>query len=97
MQQFNTAARGLVTPLSARFDPFQAVATQSWNIVCLPNFTVDVHSGSGVAVYDDADPAQFPSPLLHEKIRAAWGLDDPDDRFGLLAFEADPVSDCFRP
>lgn len=53
----NMAARGLVTPFSARTDPFQKVQTQSWNIVYLPYCTGDVHSGSKVTVYDDADPA----------------------------------------
>lgn len=152
----NMAAKGLVTPFSARSDPFQKVQTQSWNIVYLPYCTGDVHTGSKVTVYDDADPAhprtqyhrgqaniraaaqwlrdnlgrpqdmmltgfsagsvgstatygivrdtlqptgrasliadsgllmqaprrgtpaQFPSLPLHEKIRGAWGLDEPD-------------------
>jgi hypothetical protein len=152
----NMAAKGLVTPFSSRSDPFQKVQTQSWNIVYLPYCTGDVHSGSKITVYDDADPAnprtqyhhgqaniraaaqwlrdnlgqpqdmmltgfsaggvgstvtygivrdtlqplgrasliadsgllmqaprsgtpeQFPSLPLHEKIRGAWGLDEPD-------------------
>lgn len=53
----NTAAHGLVTPFSSRFDPFQAAPTQAWNIVFLPYCTGDVHSGSAVRVYADADPA----------------------------------------
>lgn len=57
LQQLNTAAYGLVTPFSARNDPFQAVQTQSWNIVYIPYCTGDVHSGSKVVTYADADPA----------------------------------------
>lgn len=58
MQRFDTtAAYGLVTPFSARNDPFQKVQTQAWNIVYLPYCTGDVHSGSKLVVYDDADPA----------------------------------------
>ncbi|MED5618283.1 pectin acetylesterase-family hydrolase [Ideonella sp. BN130291] len=53
----NMAANGLVTPFSARTDPFQAVQTQSWNIVYLPYCTGDVHSGNKITVYSDADPA----------------------------------------
>lgn len=56
MQSINVAY-GLVTPFSARNDPFQAVQTQSWNMVFLPYCTGDVHSGSKVTVYDDACPA----------------------------------------
>src|SRR5882724_7717593 len=41
MQQLSGAAFGLVTPFSARSDPFQAVQTQSWNIVYLPYCTGD--------------------------------------------------------
>jgi len=52
-----TAAGGLVTPFSARLDPFQSVRTQSWTMVYLPYCTGDVHTGSKVRVYDDADPA----------------------------------------
>jgi hypothetical protein len=47
---------GLVTPFTARNDPAQQVQTQSWNMVFLPYCTGDVHSGSRVAVYDDAHP-----------------------------------------
>ncbi len=163
MQQFNTAAGGLVTPFSSRNDPFQKVQTQSWNIVYLPYCTGDVHSGSKLAVYADADPAnprveyhrgqanirgaaqwlranlgqpkdllltgfsaggagstvtyglvrdtlqptgrsslladsgplmqaprgssteQYPSLLLHERIRSAWGLDEPEGLITLYA------------
>jgi hypothetical protein len=160
LRMLNTAAFGLVTPFTARNDPFQAVQTQSWNIVYMPYCTGDVHSGNKVTVYDDANPAeprtqyhrgqanlgaaaewlrarlgqpqdllltgfsaggvgstatyalvrdtlsptgrsslvadsgllmqaprggsteQYPSLLLHEKIRVAWGLDEPG---GLIA------------
>lgn len=57
MQRLDGGANGLVTPFSARNDPFQKVATQSWNIVYLPYCTGDVHSGSKVTVYADTDPA----------------------------------------
>lgn len=58
LRQLNTAAFGLVTPFTARNDPFQAVQTQSWNIVYLPYCTGDVHSGSKLTVYDDVNPAE---------------------------------------
>jgi hypothetical protein len=48
-------AFGLVTPFNARNSP-QAVSTQDWNMVFLPYCTGDVHSGSKLAVYDDAYP-----------------------------------------
>lgn len=52
------AVGGLVTPFSARLDPFQAVQTQSWNLVYLPYCTGDVHSGNKLTVYDDSNPSQ---------------------------------------
>jgi hypothetical protein len=52
----NAAAGGLVTPFTTRLDPFQSVPTQSWNMVYLPYCTGDVHTGSAVAVFSDADP-----------------------------------------
>lgn len=58
LRQLNTAAFGLVTPFTARNDPFQAVQTQSWNIVYMPYCTGDVHSGNKVSVYDDVNPAE---------------------------------------
>ena len=59
MQRFDTtAAYGFVTPFSARMNPFQKVQTQAWNLVYLPYCTGDVHSGSKLVVYSDADPAQ---------------------------------------
>lgn len=56
MHQFNMATGGLVTAFSSHHDPFQKVQTQSWNIVYVPYCTGDVHSGSKVQVYSDADP-----------------------------------------
>jgi hypothetical protein len=53
----NTAVGGLVTPFSSRLNPFDQVRTQSWNIVYLPYCTGDVHTGSKVTTYADADPA----------------------------------------
>lgn len=93
----NMAARGLVTPFSARTDPFQKVQTQSWNIVYLPYCTGDVHSGSKVTVYDDADPAH-PRTQYHRgqaNIRAAaqWlraNLGQPNDML-LTGFSAGGV------
>lgn len=54
----NAAAGGLVTPFSARVDPFQSVQTQDWNLVYLPYCTGDVHAGNVVRVYDDQRPTQ---------------------------------------
>lgn len=71
-----TAAYGLVTPFSSRNDPFQAAPTQSWNIVYLPYCTGDVHSGSAVRVYDDADPTnprvEFHRGQANVRAAAAW-------------------------
>lgn len=55
--EFNTAAFGLITPFTARIDPFQGVRTQGWNIVYMPYCTGDVHTGSKLTVYGDKDPA----------------------------------------
>ena len=93
----NMAARGLVTPFSSRNDPFQKVQTQSWNIVYLPYCTGDVHSGSAIRVYDDADP-QHPRTQYHHgqaNIRAAaqWlrdNLGQPKDML-LTGFSAGGV------
>lgn len=72
----NTAATGLVTPFSARLDPFQSVRTQSWNQVYLPYCTGDVHTGSKVVVYSDADPAhprvQYHRGQANIRAAAAW-------------------------
>jgi hypothetical protein len=57
MSRANSAAGGLVTPFSSRLNPFQGVRTQSWNQVYLPYCTGDVHTGSALRVYDDANPA----------------------------------------
>jgi hypothetical protein len=56
LSQANSAAGGLVTPFTSRVDPFQSVATQSWNLVYLPYCTGDVHTGNAVVVFGDADP-----------------------------------------
>ncbi len=76
MQRLDGGANGLVTPFSARTDPFQKVATQSWNIVYLPYCTGDVHSGSKVTVYADADPAhprtQHHAGQANVRGAAAW-------------------------
>ena len=54
----NAAAGGLVTPFTARFDPFESVQTQDWNIVYMPYCTGDVHTGNRIHVYDDKRPDQ---------------------------------------
>lgn len=72
LSQFNTAAYGLVTPFSARFDPFQSVRTQSWNMVYLPYCTGDVHTGDKLAVYGDADPGA-PRTQFHRGLRNIEG------------------------
>lgn len=56
MELPNAAAGGLVTPFSARFDPFEAIRTQDWTLVYLPYCTGDVHTGNVVRVYDDQRP-----------------------------------------
>lgn len=98
MHSFSTqAAYGLVTPFSARNDPFQKVQTQSWNIVFVPYCTGDVHTGSKVLVYNDADPAN-PRTEYHRgqaNIRAAakWlrdNLGQPQDLM-LTGFSAGGV------
>lgn len=82
LAQANSAAGGLVTPFSSRLNPFQSVRTQGWNMVYLPYCTGDVHTGSAVRVYDDANPAQ-PRVQYHrgqanvraamQWLRANWG------------------------
>ncbi|HUG25084.1 pectin acetylesterase-family hydrolase [Piscinibacter sp.] len=57
MTSLTTAAFGLVTPFTARIDPFQAAPTQSWNMVYVPYCTGDIHTGSALQVYADSDPA----------------------------------------
>lgn len=93
----NMAARGTVTPFSARTDPFQKVQTQSWNIVYLPYCTGDVHSGSKVTVYDDADPAhpriQYHRGQANIRAAAQWlraNLGQPEDML-LTGFSAGSV------
>ncbi|MEK8031625.1 pectin acetylesterase-family hydrolase [Ideonella sp. DXS29W] len=58
MSQPNSAAGGLVTPFSARLDPFQGVRTQDWTLVYMPYCTGDVHTGNLVRVYNDQRPDQ---------------------------------------
>lgn len=57
LSSLTTAAFGLVTPFTARIDPFQAAPTQSWNMVYVPYCTGDIHTGSALQVYADSDPA----------------------------------------
>jgi hypothetical protein len=76
LRQINNAAFGLVTPFTARNDPFQAVQTQSWNIVYVPYCTGDVHSGNRVSVYSDADPAnprtEYHRGAVNALVAAQW-------------------------
>lgn len=76
LSQFNTAAYGLVTPFSSRLNPFQSVRTQGWNMVYLPYCTGDVHTGSLLKVYTDADPAnprvQFHRGQANVRGAAQW-------------------------
>jgi hypothetical protein len=76
MSQVNSAAGGLVTPFSARLDPFQGVSTQGWNLVYLPYCTGDVHTGNQLAVFSDADPAhprtQHFSGQANVRAAASW-------------------------
>ncbi len=93
----NAAAGGLVTPFSARLDPFQATDTQGDNLVYLPYCTGDVHTGSRVVVYTDADP-DHPRVEYHQgkaniKAAADWlkkHLGRPD-RLVLTGFSAGGV------
>jgi hypothetical protein len=76
MAQANSAAGGLVTPFSARLDPFQGVSTQGWNLVYMPYCTGDVHTGNQVVVFSDADPAhprvQHFAGQANVRAAAAW-------------------------
>ncbi len=76
LNQFNSAAWGLVTPFTFRLDPFQAAPTQAWNMVYLPYCTGDVHTGSAVKVYTDADPAhprvQYHRGQANVRAAAQW-------------------------
>lgn len=76
LSQFNSAAYGYVTPFSARLNPFQSVRTQSWNMVYLPYCTGDVHTGSKLQVYADANPAaprtQFHRGQANVRAAAQW-------------------------
>jgi Pectinacetylesterase len=76
LSQLNSAAGGLVTPFSSRLNPFQGSRTQSWNQVYLPYCTGDVHTGSALAVYDDANPAaprvQYHRGQANVRAAAQW-------------------------
>ncbi len=94
MSLTNSAAGGLVTPFSARLDPFQGVQTQGDNLVYLPYCTGDVHTGSRTTVYDDANPAaprvQYHQGKANVKAAADWlksHLGRPD-RLVLTGFSA---------
>lgn len=81
MQKFeNQPKLGLVTPFSARIDPFQAAPTQSWNMVYLPYCTGDVHTGSALREYSDADPAhprvQYHYGQANIRAAATWLRDN---------------------
>ena len=54
----NAALGGYITPFTTRLNAFQWVRTQGWNQVYLPYCTGDVHTGSALRIYDDANPAQ---------------------------------------
>jgi hypothetical protein len=72
----NAAAGGLVTPFSARFDPFQSVRTQDWTLVYMPYCTGDVHTGNQVQVYDDQRPdaprVQYHRGQANARAAADW-------------------------
>ncbi len=76
LSQINSALGGLVTPFSSRLNPLQSVRTQGWNQVYLPYCTGDVHTGSAVRVYDDANPAaprtQFHRGQANVRAAADW-------------------------
>jgi Pectinacetylesterase len=75
LNQFNTAAYGLVTPFTSRLNPFQSVRTQGWNQVYLPYCTGDVHTGSKLAVYNDTGTGsrlQYHRGQANVSAAAAW-------------------------
>lgn len=76
LNQFNTAAWGLVTPFTSRVNPFQSNRVQGWNMVYLPYCTGDVHAGNKVRVYSDANPAaprtQFHRGQRNVEAAAQW-------------------------
>ncbi|CAN5409274.1 pectin acetylesterase-family hydrolase [soil metagenome] len=87
MQRLDTqAVLGLVTPFTARLDPFQAAPTQLWNMVFLPYCTGDVHTGSATRIYSDSNPAtprvQYFRGQANVRAAAAWlraNLGKPND------------------
>lgn len=74
MSTLSMAAFGIITPFTARLHPFNAIQTQSWNIVYVPYCTGDVHTGNKVAVYPDADPAKPALTYYHRGARNAEAL-----------------------
>ncbi|WP_374673342.1 pectin acetylesterase-family hydrolase [Ideonella sp.] len=76
LAQPNAAAGGLVTPFTARVDPFQSVQTQDWTLVYLPYCTGDVHTGSTVRVYGDQRPdaprVQYHAGQANVRAAADW-------------------------
>ncbi len=72
----NLSMLGVVTPFTARLHPLQRVQTQKWNIVYLPSFTGDVHTGNSVQVYTDRDASkprvQHHKGYLNVKAASAW-------------------------
>jgi len=103
MSTLSMAAFGIITPFTARLHPFNAIQTQSWNIVYVPYCTGDVHTGNKVAVYPDADPAKpaltyYRSRLPLYSLAAAWdptvdasGINDVD---GLRFCDLPWITDC---
>lgn len=59
----------LVSPFVTRVSPFDAVKTQSWNMVYVPYCTGDIYSGDKVAVYPDPTNANPPLVWHHNGVR----------------------------
>lgn len=76
MVSLTTTAAGLVAPFTTRLNAIQPVRTQSWNQVFLPYCTGDVHTGSKLRVYDDADAAhprvQYHRGQANVRAAATW-------------------------
>jgi Pectinacetylesterase len=73
MASATAAVGGLVTPFSSRLNPLQTVRTQRWNQVYMPYCTGDVHAGSKIRTYNDANPSA-PRVQYHQgqaNVRAA--------------------------
>jgi hypothetical protein len=71
--QLNIAAYGLGTPLITRTPVLSKIFTQDWNLVYVPYCTGDVHAGSAVQTYADADPTK-PLVYYHYGYRNAKAL-----------------------